>query len=228
VAFDAGQPEQGLRERKKRQTRTTLVDVAAELCLRQGYDRTTVEQIAAAADVSPRTFSRYFPTKESVVAAIADEIDESVAQALAAQPLDIDEYEALLRAHLEIFAPDGPYAPATFNRMAVMIHIVNASPALSGAAFAIQQGHADRSTIVMGRRMGLPPDHRAVRLVADVWTVVYAATLAGMGTPGNDPIEAAILCERLRSTFALFTRTWAPWLTAVEPNREPPAGERSG
>lgn len=64
--------------------------------------------------------------------------------------------------------------------------------------------------------------------MADVWTVVYAATLAGMGTPGNDPIEAAILCERLRSTFALFTRTWAPWLTTLEPNREPPAGERSG
>ena len=36
-----------------------------------------------------------------------------------------------------------------------------------------------------------------VRLVADTWTVVFAATLAGMGTPGNDPIEATILCERL-------------------------------
>ena len=46
VAFDAGQAGQGLRARKKRRTRTTLVDVAAELCLRQGYDRTTVEQIA--------------------------------------------------------------------------------------------------------------------------------------------------------------------------------------
>ena len=218
VAFDAGPAGQGLRARKKRRTRTTLVDVAAELCLRQGYDRTTVEQIAAAADVSPRTFSRYFPTKESVVAAIADEIDESVAAALETQPLDINEYEALLRAHLQIFSPRGPYAPAAFNRMAVMIQIVNASPALSGAAFAIQQGHANRSTIVLGRRMGLPPDHRAVRLVADVWTVVYAATLAGMGTPGNDPIEATILCERLTSTFAVFTRTLAPWHAASATN----------
>ncbi len=171
MAFDADPPERGLRERKKRRTRSTLVDVAAELCLRQGYDKTTVEQIAAAADVSPRTFSRYFPTKESVIAAIADEIDECVAAALETQPLDINEHEALLRAHLEIFSPDGPYAPAAFNRMAVMIQIVNASPTLSGAAFAIQQGHASRSTIVLGRRMGMPPDQLPVRLVADTWTV---------------------------------------------------------
>ncbi len=66
-----------------------------------------------------------------------------------------------------------------------MIQIVNASPTLSRAAFAIQQGDAYRSTTVLDRRMGLPPDHQAVRLVTDVWTVVYAAAFAGMGTPGT-------------------------------------------
>lgn len=218
MAFDADPPERGLRARKKRRTRSTLVDVAAELCLRQGYDKTTVEQIAAAADVSPRTFSRYFPTKESVIAAISDEIDECVAAALETQPLDINEHEALLRAHLEIFSPDGPYAPAAFNRMAVMIQIVNASPTLSGAAFAVQQGRSSRSTIVLGRRMGMPPDQLPVRLVADTWTAMFASTLAGMGAPGNDPIEATVLCARLTSTFAVFTRTWAPWRADSEPN----------
>src|ERR1700712_3699764 len=96
----------GLRERKKLRTRSTLIDVAVDLCARQGYDKTTVEQIAAAAEVSPRTFSRYFPTKESVIAAAADEIDEIVAAALASQPPRITAYEALLRAHLEAFSPD--------------------------------------------------------------------------------------------------------------------------
>ena len=71
-----------MRERKKLRTRATLIDAAADLCLAQGYDNTTVEQIAAAADVSPRTFSRYFPTKESVVAAITDDLDELIADAL--------------------------------------------------------------------------------------------------------------------------------------------------
>ena len=76
--------------------------------------------------------------------------------------------------------------------------------------------------------MGLPPGHLAVRLVADTWTVMYAAALAGMGTPGNDPIEAAILCERLTSTFAVFIRTWAPWRGGSETNGQPPAGGRPG
>src|SRR3954447_19234005 len=102
----------GLRERKKLRTRATLIDAAADLCLRQGFDKTTVDQIAAAADVSPRTFSRYFATKDAVIAAIADEMDTYIAAALEQQPLDINEYEALLAAHLEVFAPELTYETA--------------------------------------------------------------------------------------------------------------------
>jgi AcrR family transcriptional regulator len=211
VAGDDDAGSQGLRERKKLRTRSTLIDVAAELCLRQGYDNTTVEQIAAAADVSPRTFSRYFPSKESVIAAIADDMDQWVAEALAKQPFDITEHEALLRAHLLIFSPDGPYAPTAFNRMAVLIQIVNASPALSGAAFGFRQGHANSSVEVIAARMETGSDDPAVRLVADVWTTLFASAFSGMGTPGNPPIRADILCERLTSTFDVFSRTCSPW-----------------
>ncbi len=211
----------GLRERKKIRTRSTLIDVAVELCQRQGYDKTTVEQIAAAADVSPRTFSRYFPTKESVIAAAADDIDEIIARELAVQATDIAEFEALLRAHLRAFAPrpDGP-SPA-FVRMAVMIQIVNASPRLNESAFTIRQDlHENASIRVLGERMGLPPHDLAVRLVADSWTLLFVAAFRGMGTPGDDPIEAEILCARLTATFGLFRRLWAPWQT----HGQPPAG----
>lgn len=215
----------GLRERKKQRTRTTLIEAAVQLCLEQGYDNTTVEQIAAAADVSPRTFSRYFPTKESVISAVADEVDDIIAAGLAVQPRGITEYEALLRAHLQAFTP-GPTGPSpAFVRMAVMIQIVNASPALNESAFAIKQDLNENSSLrVIGQRMGLAPDDPAVRVLADTWTVLFATAFRGMGTPGDDPVEADILCSRLTATFEVFTRLWAPW----EPVRQPPAGEPRG
>ena len=62
----------GRRERKKQRTAETIRHAATELFLAQGYDGTTTEQIAEAADVSVSTFFRYFPTKESVLLRTAD------------------------------------------------------------------------------------------------------------------------------------------------------------
>lgn len=59
--------ELGLRERKRRATRQALARAAMRLFERQGYERTTVAQIAAAADVSTKTFFNYFPSKEGVL-----------------------------------------------------------------------------------------------------------------------------------------------------------------
>ncbi|MGU3500723.1 TetR/AcrR family transcriptional regulator [Mycobacterium sp. C31M] len=222
------QPE-GLRERKKLRTRATLISTAAELCQRQGYDNTTVEQIAAAADVSPRTFSRYFPTKDAVVIAIVEETAAYVAAAMDVLPRDITEYEAMLRAHLIALRP-GPGGEQTdiFRRMAALIQIVNSSASfgVTNIPFREQQDRFP-TVLAVARRMGLSTDHDAVYLVLETWTVVMNTACRGLGTPGFPPIEPEIVSSRIQAAYDLLVRTWRPWTSAVPgegaPGVEPPA-----
>jgi AcrR family transcriptional regulator len=74
----------GLRERKKEQTRAAIQREALRLIEEQGYDATTCEQIAAAADVSPATLFRYYPTKEDIV--LQDVYDPMIAEAVRSRP----------------------------------------------------------------------------------------------------------------------------------------------
>ena len=213
----------GLRERKKRRTRATLIDRAAGLFLAQGYDNTTVDQIAAAADVSPRTFSRYFPTKVSVVAAITDDLDELIAEAMDRLPGEMTAYDALLAASLEVFrATDGVDSPG-FRRMSMLIEIINGSTSYRASALALRHEVTNKATMrVMARRMNVPVDHRAVTLVTDVWAVIFSDSFAGLGQPGNHPIEPAVICDRLAATVALFRSTWTPWAAISAADGEPP------
>jgi AcrR family transcriptional regulator len=75
-----------LRERKRTRMRLMIQSEALRLFAEQGYEQTTVEEIADAAAISPRTFFRYFPTKEDVV--LWDEYDPQVGELLAARPDD--------------------------------------------------------------------------------------------------------------------------------------------
>ena len=100
---DADQP--GLRERKKARTRAAIREHALRLFREQGYGATRVEQIAEAAEVSPATFYRYFPTKEDVV--LQDDLDVLTLEALEAQPAGLSPLAAVRGA----VAPPGPRSP---------------------------------------------------------------------------------------------------------------------
>ncbi len=91
----------GLRERKKTQTRRAIRRAAFELFSVQGFGATTVEQIAEAADVSPRTFYRYFNVKEAVL--ISDDHSPLIVAAFVAAPRHLTPIAAYEYAVSEVF-----------------------------------------------------------------------------------------------------------------------------
>jgi len=94
-------PADGLRERKKARTKASIQEHALRLFGEQGYQATTVEQISAAAEVSPSTFFRYFPTKEDVV--LYDVLDPVLLDAFRAQPAAMSPIQALQGAMRSVF-----------------------------------------------------------------------------------------------------------------------------
>src|SRR6478672_10941023 len=112
----------GLRERKKARTRLTIRSEAFRLFGEQGYAETTIEQIAEAAEVSPSTFFRYFPTKEQLV--LADDLDPLMIDAIRAQPHDIPPLTAFRNATAQVFG-NLPAAELAFEqeRQALLYHV---------------------------------------------------------------------------------------------------------
>ena len=205
VAEGSGEPALGLRERKKQRTRTTLIDAAVELCGRQGFERTTVDQIAAIADVSPRTFSRYFVTKDAIALALIDEAVDRSAAALATQPADISHLEALRRSFVTMYnntkvAPPGELSA---DRMMCTVRIIMTSPALRQAAVEYRS-HA--VNVELAKRMGVDLDDRRLRLVSAVWSSIIMTALADLADDDTDWGSIGIddMVSRLQSTFDEF------------------------
>src|SRR5918994_6863200 len=85
----------GLRERKKARTREAIIDAALDLFESKGFDATTIDDIAAAAEVSPRTFFRYFESKLDVVMARNAPKEPTIGPLLAARPASEGPIEAM-------------------------------------------------------------------------------------------------------------------------------------
>lgn len=180
---DAEAPERPrLRERKKAKTRAAIRECALRLFQEQGYDATTVEQIAEAAEVSPSTFFRYFATKEAVV--LADELDPLILEAFASQPASLSPAQALRGAFRSVF---GALSAAERLDMRRRVEFMQRVPALR-AAFLDELAQAARQLADMvGQRIGRDPQDVAVRTFAGaVLGVMTAVYLAWADHPQSD------------------------------------------
>lgn len=201
---DWGESSIGLRERKKQRTRTTLIDAAIELCERQGFEQTTVEQIAAVADVSPRTFSRYFATKEAVCLALVDDAVDVAAVELARLPEDMDHLEALYRASVTMCrnTKTAGTGELTASRLISTLRIIMSSPTLRQATMEFRP-HA--VNVELAKRMGVDLDDRGLRLVAAVWASIIMTALADLGMATNwQGVDIDDAVDRIDATFAQF------------------------
>ncbi|MET8182016.1 TetR family transcriptional regulator [Streptomyces sp. NPDC005336] len=156
----APQPKPGLRERKKIQTRQAIQRAAYRLFAEQGYDATPVDQIAEAAEVSPSTVLRYFPTKEDIV--LTDEYDALIADAIRDRPLDEPPITALRHVTVGLLEQfTGKERDETPARLA----LIRQSPALRAR---MGEGLARTGVMlggVLAERSGRAPDDFEVRVV---------------------------------------------------------------
>jgi AcrR family transcriptional regulator len=169
--------EGGLRERKKARTRAALREHALRLFREKGYQNTTVEQIAAAAEVSPSTFFRYFPTKEDLV--LQDDMDTRMFAALEQQPAELSPIAAVRAATRQVFAS---YTEADLEIIRETTRLTMTVPEIRARALDEFARTIEVFADAVAKRSGRPADDLAVRTVAGaIMGVVMAITLPWEG-----------------------------------------------
>ena len=175
----------GLRERKKARTRASLREHALRLFREKGYQATTVEQIAAAAEVSPSTFFRYFPTKEDVV--LQDDMDTRMVEALERQPAGLGPLTAVRAAVQEMFAS---YTAADLDLIRENTALTMTVPEIRARAldeFARTIGVVGEA---LAKRAGRPADDLAIRTIAGaIIGVIMSITMPWGGWSDRQTVE---------------------------------------
>lgn len=150
-----------LRERKKERTRRDLIAAALRLFEQQGYDATTIDDIAAAADVSPRTFFRYFATKEAVV--FGDDPDPLIIGLIARRPAGEPVIESLRHIVTDSLAS---MTEADREALLPRLRLVYRTPSLHARRMEVQLEMGRLSGAALADRSGLPPDDLGARVTA--------------------------------------------------------------
>lgn len=175
----------GLRQRKKAKTRAAIQQHALRLFRAQGYEATTIEQIADAAEVSPSTIFRYFASKEDLV--VVDDYDPLFVRAFRAQDPGLTPIEALRRAIRATFDDLSPSEiSAQRDRDFLMVTVPELWAASLGNVTQALRTMAD----LLAERAGRKPDDLAVRALSSaVFGVMFDVMLRWAKDPELDVVN---------------------------------------
>ncbi|MGP3969295.1 TetR/AcrR family transcriptional regulator [Streptomyces sp. 6N223] len=170
-AFAAAEADLGLRERKKLRTRQAIRQAAHRLIDERGYENTTIEQIAAAAEVSPSTVFRYFPSKEDII--LTEDYAAPSIGFLLARPPDEPPLVALREAVIGVARLLHEECSAEFARR---LELVSKVPALRAHVHEAHDRMVEDLSAALAERTGRPADDLELRVV--VGAVMGALTQA--------------------------------------------------
>ncbi|HEY3736239.1 MAG TPA: TetR family transcriptional regulator [Jatrophihabitans sp.] len=198
----ASVPTSGLAERKKQRTREELATAAITFFLQRGYDATTVEDIVAAVDVSPRTFYRYFPAKEDLVLAIGESHNEELVAAVRARPAS----ESPLTAVQNAIRQTQVLGPQDLDRVRSFRTLLSGTSALRGRWLIERQQDQQRLAAALADREGKAPEVRHVLAAAAVLAAVTIAFDEWVADGEGDPVTRVHDSVALLATPLLSTR----------------------
>jgi AcrR family transcriptional regulator len=192
-----GRPEAGLRERKKQRTREALIEAAFALFARNGFEATTIDEIAEAVEVSPRTFFRYFATKEDVVLLTIEESIRAMYREFAARPAAEPVVTALRHAIVAVTrAAEQGEGGLDAERFACVHELTKANPALTARTMEHTTAKLDGLAGQIAARMGVDgtADLRP-RLVAATVMCLLPAVI-NMWSPAEPDTPVSALIDR--------------------------------
>jgi AcrR family transcriptional regulator len=202
-----------LRERKKQRTRDALLRAAVELFTTRGYERTTVDDIAAAVDVSQRTFFRYFAGKEEAALALQELAVTRFVEAVRERPAAEAPMQALRQAVLEGWDTLGEFIESVvpIELYLRMYGVIESTPVLLAAHLRRSEEIEDTLARVLADREGVDVDaDLRPRLAVAVFGGVMRVAERRWSARGELSLDAmrALTIAYLEQVSPAITENW--------------------
>jgi AcrR family transcriptional regulator len=217
-ADEAQDPNEGLRERKKRQVRQRISNVATAMFLVHGFDNVTVAQIAAASEVSQQTVFNYFTTKESMFFDRSEPMIDVVADA-------VRERGSASLVEVVVQSVASEIHPGRWSTLddAGQLHLVRlfcevaaGSPTLVAARFADLPRFIDQVSVALAQRVGADPMDPEVRLATFVIAGLVEVRVQSAFHHVKDATSFATLDDAIHRDFLRAAQLAEPSLTAFD------------